>query len=72
MAKRPQLQSWVDKMDQVADARTRALQVESTRIVMKTHRETTQDIKEERRKATFPVEELMYYMTGGKEKYEKK
>ena len=54
------------------DDRTRKLQEQSTRLVLKFSEDPKDDIANERRKATFPVEELLYHLNGGKEKIERR
>lgn len=60
------------KMNHVVDARTRVLQEESSRAVLVSHRDPKDDLQVERSRANFPVTELMHYLIGGKDKYEKK
>lgn len=59
-------------MRSFVDSRTAVLQEESTRAVLQSHVEPTEDISAERQRATFDVASLRYFMTGGKKKYEKK
>jgi hypothetical protein len=54
------------------DERTRRLQEQSTALVLKFSEDPKEDIANERRKATFPVEELLYHLNGGKEKIERR
>jgi acyl-CoA oxidase len=50
------------------DARTRALQAGVTAAVLKQAEDPTKDIADERRRATFDVNDLLYYLNGGKDK----
>lgn len=59
-------------MNHVVDARTRVLQEESSRAILVSHREPKDDLQMERSRANFPATELMHYLMGGKENYEKK
>ncbi|GLI67460.1 hypothetical protein VaNZ11_011657 [Volvox africanus] len=56
----------------IVDERTKELQRPSTQIILRTHTEPSQDLDEERRRATFNVSELAYVLNGGKELLEKK
>mmetsp|Transcript_25494 Transcript_25494/g.55452 ORF Transcript_25494/g.55452 Transcript_25494/m.55452 type:complete len:695 (+) Transcript_25494:125-2209(+) len=56
----------------MADARTKQLQEASSRLVLASHVEPTDDIKAERQRATFDVKELSYALNGGKEILEKR
>eukprot|EP00210_Caulerpa_lentillifera_P003885 g3712.t1 len=59
-------------MASYVDSRTTVLQEESSKTVLKSHIEPTEDIKSERQRATFNAEELKYFMCGGKGRYLKK
>jgi hypothetical protein len=54
------------------DARTRQLQAPSTALVTKHAESPTQDIISERRRASFPTNELLYWLNGGQEKVERR
>ncbi|GFR44234.1 hypothetical protein Agub_g5369 [Astrephomene gubernaculifera] len=54
------------------DERTRNLQRPATEIIMSTHTEPSEDLAQERRKATFDVQELSYVLNEGKDLLEKK
>jgi acyl-CoA oxidase len=54
------------------DQRTRNLQQPATEIILRTHTEPSHDLRQERQKATFNVEELAYVLNNGKELLEKK
>ncbi len=56
----------------MADARTRQLQEPSTRLILASHTEPVTDIKLERQRATFDVEQLSYVINGGKEQLDKR
>ncbi|GLC45233.1 hypothetical protein PLESTB_000722200 [Pleodorina starrii] len=56
----------------VVDERTQLLQRPASEIILRTHTEPTEDLKQERRRATFNFEELAYVLNGGKELLEKK
>jgi len=56
----------------LVDARTAILQEPSTQAVLQAHVEPTHDIATERRSATFDVDELKYYLSGGRQNYDKK
>ncbi|EFJ46884.1 hypothetical protein VOLCADRAFT_92640 [Volvox carteri f. nagariensis] len=62
----------MDMVDHVVDERTKELQRPATNIILRTHTEPSKDLEEERRKATFNVQELAYVLNGGKELLEKK
>jgi len=54
------------------DERTRALQAQSTAIVMRQQEDPKKDIIAERQRATFDVRELLYHLNGGKDKIERR
>lgn len=54
------------------DARTRALQEASTRLVTATRVEPSDDIIAERARATFDVNDLLYFVNGSKENVERR
>lgn len=59
-------------MSRHIDERTRALQAQSTAIVLRNHEDPKQDIANERRRATFDTNDLLYFLNGGKEKVERR
>lgn len=55
-------------MAREVDARTRALQEKSSALVLVNHVEPKDDIIAERKRATFDVNDLLYYLNGSKDK----
>lgn len=55
----------------IVHQRTKDLQRPASEIILRTHTEPSIDLEEERRKATFDVQELAYVLNGGKELLEK-
>ncbi|KXZ49049.1 hypothetical protein GPECTOR_23g135 [Gonium pectorale] len=56
----------------IVDQRTKALQKPATEIILRTHTEPSEDLAQERKRATFDVQELSYALNGGKEMLDKK
>lgn len=54
------------------DARTKQLQAKSTAVIMKSHVDPKDDLRRERARATFDVQQLKEGMNGGKEKLAKR
>eukprot|EP00775_Hariotina_reticulata_P005807 gene5808-6047_t len=54
------------------DERTRQLQARSTAVVTRHAEDPKQDIINERKRASFGIQELQYYLNGGKEKVERR
>jgi len=54
------------------DARTRELQAKSTAVIMQAHIEPKDDMRRERARATFNVQQLKETLAGGKEKLDKR
>jgi hypothetical protein len=54
------------------DARTRALQEPSSRLIAQHHVEPSDDIKAERARATFDVSDLMSYLNDGADKVQRR
>ncbi len=59
-------------MAQHVDDRTRKIQEASTALVLRHAEDPKADIAAERRKATFDVNDLLYFINGGKEKVERR
>ena len=59
-------------MAHLVDERTRSLQAGSTAVVLRHAEDPKQDIAAERRKATFHVNDLLWYLNGGKDKVERR
>ncbi len=53
------------------DDKTRALVQQSTKMVLATHVEPTEDMKVERARASFDVRGLAEYFNGGREKLQR-
>lgn len=51
----------------MVDQRTKQLVSTSSSVILSTHIEPADDIKEERRKTSFDVNELAKYLNGGEE-----
>jgi hypothetical protein len=60
------------RQHQALDARTRALQQASSQVVLQHQEDPKQDIAQERARASFPVQELLYQLNGGREKVERR
>ncbi len=56
----------------VVDERTRALQVPSSKLILRSAEDPTKDLAAERSRASFNVNELCYWLNGGKERVERR